>query len=123
MTDTISLKATWNHEPLKASDANSLAYLLLDITQLNASAQPVIQSRQAAMNLSLVLDTSGSMAGAKLENLKKAVAWVIDHLSARDKVAITLFDDEVRPLVGSSRNNETKQANRNKNQCENYHFS
>ena len=51
MTDTISLKATWNHEPLKASDVNSLAYLLLDITQLNAPSQPVNQSRQAAMNL------------------------------------------------------------------------
>lgn len=102
MTDTISLKATWNHEPLGASDTNSLAYLLLDITQLNAPAQSVNPARQAAMNLSLVLDTSGSMAGAKLENLKKAVAWVIDHLSARDTVAITLFDDEGRPLVGST---------------------
>ncbi len=102
MTDTISLKATWNHEPLGASNTNSLAYLLLDITQLNAPSQPVNQTRQASMNLSLVLDTSGSMAGAKLENLKKAVAWVIDHLSARDTVAITLFDDEGRPLVGST---------------------
>ena len=102
MTDTISLKATWNHEPLGASDTNSLAYLLLDITQLNAPAQSVNPAGQAAMNLSLVLDTSGSMAGAKLENLKKAVAWVIDHLSARDRVAITLFDDEGRPLVGST---------------------
>ncbi|MEP6775459.1 MAG: VWA domain-containing protein [Chloroflexota bacterium] len=102
MTDTISLKATWNHEPLGASNANSLAYLLLDITQLNPPSQPVNQTRQASMNLSLVLDTSGSMAGAKLENLKKAVAWVIDHLSARDTVAITLFDDEGRPLVGST---------------------
>lgn len=102
MTDTISLKAIWNHDPLGASNANSLAYLLLDITQPDAPAQPVNQPRQAAMNLSLVLDTSGSMAGAKLENLKKAVAWVIDHLSARDTVAITLFDDEGRPLVGST---------------------
>jgi len=102
MTDTISLKATWNHEPLAASTANSLAYLLLDITQLNAPAQPANRSGQAAMNLSLVLDTSGSMAGAKLENLKKAVAWVVDHLSARDTVAITLFDDEGRSLIGST---------------------
>ena len=31
------------------------------------------------MNLSLVLDTSGSMAGAKLQNLKQAVRWVIEH--------------------------------------------
>jgi Ca-activated chloride channel family protein len=55
------------------------------------------------LNLSLVLDTSGSMAGEKLENLKKAVTWVFDHLSERDTVAVTLFDDEVRSLVGSTR--------------------
>ncbi|HST06398.1 MAG TPA: VWA domain-containing protein [Chloroflexia bacterium] len=105
MTDTINLKATWSHDPLGASDATSLAYLLLDITQPDAPAQPAGgqgRSADAALNLSLVLDTSGSMAGAKLDNLKKAVAWVIDHLSARDTVAITLFDDEVRPLVGST---------------------
>lgn len=105
MTGTINLKATWSHDPLGANDANSLAYLLLDITQPDAPVQPANrhgQAAQAALNLSLVLDTSGSMAGAKLDNLKKAVAWVIDHLSARDTVAITLFDDEVRPLVGST---------------------
>ncbi|MEO5952985.1 MAG: VWA domain-containing protein, partial [Chloroflexia bacterium] len=53
-------------------------------------------------NLSLVLDTSGSMAGEKLDNLKKAVAWLINHLSERDTVSITFFDDEVRPLIGST---------------------
>lgn len=102
MSDNISLKATWSHDPLAVGESNSLAYLLLDITQPNASSQPA-QAGQSEINLSMVLDTSGSMAGAKLENLKKAVAWVINHLSERDTVSITLFDDEVRPLVGSTK--------------------
>jgi Ca-activated chloride channel family protein len=35
--------------------------------------------------------------------LKKAVAWVIDHLGAHDTLSITLFDDEVHPLVPATR--------------------
>jgi Ca-activated chloride channel family protein len=42
------------------------------------------------------------MGGEKLQNLKKAVGWVIDHLSPQDTIAITLFDDEVHPLVAST---------------------
>ncbi len=101
MVENMNLKGTWSHDPLGANDANSLAYLLLDITQANTPVG-VVSGGNSALNLSLVLDTSGSMAGEKLENLKKAVGWVIDHLSERDTVAITLFDDEVRPLVSST---------------------
>src|ERR671932_621344 len=43
------------------------------------------------------------MAGAKLRNLKQAVRWVIDHLDPEDRIAITLFDDEVHPLAPSTR--------------------
>jgi Ca-activated chloride channel family protein len=46
------------------------------------------------------------MGGEKLQNLKKAVGWVIDHLSPQDTIAITLFDDEVHPLVASTTVND-----------------
>jgi Ca-activated chloride channel family protein len=104
MTANITLKATWNHDPLPAGEQTSLAYLLLDITQQDA---PVLTSASSGgaqpLNLSLVLDRSGSMGGAKLQNLKKAVAWVVDHLSPQDTIAITLFDDDVHPLVASTK--------------------
>jgi Ca-activated chloride channel family protein len=102
MAESISLKGTWSHDPLAASETGSLAYLLLDITQPDAPSPSEAAKANAGLNLSLVLDTSGSMAGEKLINLKKAVAWVINHLSARDNVSITLFDDEVKPLVSST---------------------
>lgn len=105
MTTKLSLNATWSHDPLPSMDQSSLAYLLIDIGEEGAPAPPASTEVDGAvpLNLSLVLDTSGSMAGAKLQNLKKAVAWVIDHLSAQDSVAITLFSDEVQPLVPSTR--------------------
>ena len=61
MTANISLKATWNHDPLPAEDQTSLAYLLLDITQEGITASPTPSSGEQPLNLSLVLDTSGSM--------------------------------------------------------------
>ncbi len=104
MTANITLKATWNHDPLPAGEQTSLAYLLLDITQQDAPVPPPASSGGAQpLNLSLVLDRSGSMGGAKLQNLKKAVAWVVDHLSPQDTIAITLFDDDVHPLVPSTK--------------------
>ena len=102
MASNISLKATWNHDPIPASEQTSLAYLLVDVTQPDAPIQPAVPVENQVLNLNLVLDTSGSMAGAKLQNLKKAVAWVIDHLSAQDTLSITLFDDEVHPLIPST---------------------
>ncbi|HEX8596917.1 MAG TPA: VWA domain-containing protein [Chloroflexia bacterium] len=102
----LSLKATWNYDPLPALDQTSLAYVLVDINEEQAAggAQPnsALSPQSSSLNLSLVLDTSGSMGGAKLQNLKQAVNWLVDHLSEGDTLAITLFDDEVHPLVGST---------------------
>ena len=99
------LEATWNLDPLPAADQPSLAYLLVDITQGTEGASPssVVRGPSSALNLSLVLDTSGSMAGAKLQNLKQAVRWVVEHLSPQDSIAVTLFDDEVHPLSPSTK--------------------
>jgi Ca-activated chloride channel family protein len=103
MTANISLKATWNHDTLPSGEQTSLAYLLLDITQPDLPPSAGSSGMAQELNLSLVLDRSGSMGGAKLQNLKKAVGWVIDHLSPQDTIAITLFDDDVHPLVASTK--------------------
>jgi Ca-activated chloride channel family protein len=103
MTANISLKATWSHDTLPAGEQTSLAYLLLDITQPDLPASAGQPGTAQPLNLSLVLDRSGSMGGAKLQNLKKAVGWVINYLSPQDTIAITLFDDDVHPLVASTK--------------------
>lgn len=54
------------------------------------------------LNLALVLDRSGSMAGEKLEYVKLAARHVIDLLSSRDRVAVVSFDDEVTVDVPST---------------------
>lgn len=111
MTRKLELQATWNHDPLPASEQTSLTYLLVDIKAEEAGMDSLSLGEGAGpLNLSLVLDTSGSMAGAKLQNLKKAVSQVIDMLRAEDTVAITLFSDEVHPLTGSRVVGEDRKA-------------
>ena len=119
MSAQLQLVPTWNLDPLPASDQPSVAYLLVDIVQdlaetSDGDAQPSNANSQLAtrnsqlINLSLVLDTSGSMAGAKLQSLKQAVRWVIDHLNPEDTIAVTLFDDEVHPFAPSTRVSEAR---------------
>ncbi len=101
MSEKLKLNATWNLDPLPASEQTSLAYLLVDITQSEIRSQK--SEVRSPLNLSLVLDTSGSMGGAKLQNLKGAVRWVLGHLDPQDSLAVTLFDDEVHPLIPTTR--------------------
>jgi Ca-activated chloride channel family protein len=45
-----------------------------------------------------VLDTSGSMAGKKLEQAKKALLFCVENLNAGDRFEIVRFSTEVEPL-------------------------
>ena len=51
------------------------------------------------LNLSVVIDRSGSMAGSKLDSVKQALYRLIDQLNEGDRLSIVLFDDRVAVLV------------------------
>jgi len=55
--------------------------------------------RRSPLNLSLVIDRSGSMWGAKLDSVKIALSHLIDQLGEADRLSIVLFDDQVDVLV------------------------
>jgi len=59
-------------------------------------------TQRAKLNLSLVVDRSGSMHGVKLENVKQAALHVLDMLFSTDRVSVVSFDDEVRVDAASS---------------------
>ena len=48
-----------------------------------------------------VLDTSGSMAGKKLDQAKKALLFCIENLNDSDRFEIERFSTEVEPLFGA----------------------
>src|SRR5438445_5299203 len=49
-------------------------------------------------DVAFVLDTSGSMAGAKLEQAKKALQFCVENLNESDRFEIMRFATEVEPL-------------------------
>lgn len=93
------LIGTWHRSSFPALDTPQQAYLLLEVcaekTAGDLANQPV--------NLSLVLDRSGSMAGEKLKALKEAACLVVSRLGPKDLLSIVAFDDiEPADLVVSA---------------------
>lgn len=66
-----------------------------------AGAPATGQQRRAPLNIALVLDRSGSMAGDKLAYVKQAAHHVLDTLDERDRVAIVAYNDQVRLVAPS----------------------
>jgi Ca-activated chloride channel family protein len=55
--------------------------------------------RRTPLNLAVVLDKSGSMAGAKLEKTKQAAMQLVDRLAPNDIFSLIIFSDAARVLV------------------------
>lgn len=72
------------------------AHQLRVLVTLESSAPP----RRPPINVALVLDRSGSMAGAPLEAAKDAATRFAGFLSAQDRLTIIAFDEQVRTVYG-----------------------
>ncbi len=51
------------------------------------------------LNLSLVIDRSGSMAGEKIDYTRQAAQFLVQHLGANDTFSIVLYNDKVETLL------------------------
>jgi Ca-activated chloride channel family protein len=58
------------------------------------------------LNLSLVLDRSGSMAGEKLERAREAAAFLVRRLSPEDIVSVVAYDDHVMTVANPARGSQ-----------------
>lgn len=65
------------------------------ILEINLTPAEITGGKRAGLNLSLVIDRSGSMQGEKLHYVKMAAAHVMDLLTAEDRAAIVTYDDVV----------------------------
>ncbi len=71
-----------------------LAHIIAPTAEIRTTRPPV--------NLSIVLDRSGSMSGVKLETAKRAVAEAIGALQATDRFSVVVYDDQVDVVIAST---------------------
>lgn len=95
MAGEVTLQSTLAKPNMPVTNAQQVAYILLE-------AMPVASVNvQMPLNLSLVLDHSGSMSGEKLRNLKEAVKLLLDRMQPQDLVSVVVFDDKVQVVAPS----------------------
>jgi len=64
---------------------------------------PPEESLRPAVNLAIVLDRSGSMAGQKLERAKDAAIEALRHLGPMDMFSVVVYDHNVSTVVSAQR--------------------
>lgn len=69
------------------------------IVQIGLIAKHSGEKRKTPLNLALVLDRSGSMAGAKLEKARQAGCVAVDQMAEGDVFSVVVYDDEAEVLI------------------------
>ena len=82
------------------------------VVQVELCAKEADAKRTVPINLALVLDRSGSMAGAKLEKAKQAADVAIDQLGPNDIFSLVIYDDQVEVLIAPQRVNDKEAMKR-----------
>jgi len=88
MANDVTLTCRPNKAHLPVMDTQQLVYVLIEARPGERMAQV-----QMPLNLSLVLDKSGSMQGKKIQSLRAAAKLVVDRLGEGDTISIVAFSD------------------------------
>ena len=71
------------------------------LLRVSAPESEASSARRPRLNLSLVLDRSGSMAGPKMEHAREAACYCVEQLLPTDRLSVVVFDDVVEVLLPS----------------------
>lgn len=96
MGGKVQLTVQTNKDTFPATGGQQLTYVLIE-----AMPTGVVADVKMPVNFSLVLDHSGSMSGAKLENLKEAAKLAVDQMCPQDLLSVVIFDDKVKVVAPS----------------------
>ena len=96
MPGEVTLAHQLGKDFMPVTGGSQLAYVLLEAKPTEMMAQV-----RLPLNFVLVLDHSGSMKGAKLNNVKEAVKMVLDRLEPTDYVSVVIFDDTSQVIIPS----------------------
>src|SRR4051812_21935239 len=91
---TLMLDGRLGH-PRLARSANGETFMMLEVR----GAEGLKAKTAAPVNLSLVIDRSGSMKGSRIRNAISAATAAVDRLGDGDVVSVVTFDTQVQVVV------------------------
>lgn len=94
MAGEVNLRGTLARPFLAVSTTAQVAYLLLEVQPTQIVAQV-----RMPVNVSFVLDRSGSMKGQKIERVRRATEVAIDLLDTQDTLSVVIFDHRTEVLI------------------------
>lgn len=103
MPGEVNLNISLNRPQYPVLDTDQLAYVYMEAVPTDAA--PAVMGG-APLNLALVLDRSGSMAGPKMKDLREAAKLVINRLGPQDLLSVVIFDDNVDVVISSQPAND-----------------
>ncbi|WP_129633168.1 vWA domain-containing protein [Candidatus Oscillochloris fontis] len=94
MAGEVTLRATLARPYLAATTTPQVAYALIEVQPSAVMAQV-----RTPVNVSFVLDRSGSMKGDKIDRVRQAIALAVDRLDAQDIASLVIFDHRTEVLI------------------------
>ena len=94
----VALRAELSHGGV-VGGARSTVYLKVAVE----GVRPVVEVRRAPLNVSLVIDRSGSMQGDRIVRAKEAARLAVGMLGPDDVVSVVAYDTEAQVLVPSTK--------------------
>lgn len=94
----LAMEVTPSKRAIMPLEEAQVIYLLVEIAPDQQAAQPP-QRRDSRLNLTLVLDHSNSMNGARLDRVKSAAQQIIDQLGEHDVLSVIGFNDRATVII------------------------
>jgi len=94
MAGEVNLRATLARPFLPITGSPQVAYLLIE-----ALPSQVVAQVRMPVNVSFVLDRSGSMKGEKIDRVRRATLRALELLSEQDIASVVIFDHRTEVLI------------------------
>ncbi len=99
--EEISINSVYSRQMLMLMNRPQLLYVLLNIAGLPNS--PTRERKKQPLNIGLVLDTSTSMSGSRLNAVKETARKIIRSLNPEDVLSVTTFNDRAEVMIPAQR--------------------